>query len=85
MTTITLHLKGPVEQMVNDLSARQGLRPDEAVIKLLEPKNAHQFIEYWRTYFVPLAEKAGICCDEDVDRAIEDMRRDRAAQYIGSL
>jgi hypothetical protein len=80
MTTITLHLRGPVEQMVKDLSARQGLEPNEAVIKLLEPKNAHQFIEYWRTYFVPLAEEAGICSDEDVDRAVADMRRSRSAE-----
>lgn len=80
MTTITLQLKGPVEKMVNDLSAQQGLRPAEAVIKLLEPKNAHQFIEYWRSYFVPLAEKAGIYTDEDVDRVIEEMRSERAAE-----
>lgn len=80
MTTITLQLKGPIEKMVNDLSAQQGLRPEEAVLKLLEPKNPHQFIEYWRSYFVPLAERAGIYTDEDVDRVIEEMRQERAAE-----
>lgn len=80
MTTITLQLSGPIEKMVNDLSAQQGLRPEEAVIKLLEPKNSHQFIEYWRSYFVPLAEKAGIYTDEDVDRVIEEMRREKASE-----
>lgn len=80
MTTITLQLKGPVEKMVNDLSAEQGLRPEEAVLRLLEPKNPIQFIEYWRSYFVPLAEKAGIYTDEDVDRIVEEMRREKAAE-----
>jgi len=80
MTTITLQLKGPVERMVNDLSIQQGVSPDQAVLKLLEPKDSAQFISFWRSYFVPLAKKAGIYTDEDVDQAIEEMRREKGSE-----
>lgn len=80
MTTITLKVEGTLEKTLNRLADQKGTTPEEVVLDLLKRLDNLQSIEYWRSIFVPLAEKAGIYTDEDVDRLVEEVRAEKAAE-----
>lgn len=80
MTTITIQLEGSVEKTINDLAKKEGKTPEQIVLDLLGREDFHDFIDHWRSYFVPLAENAGIQADKDVDRVVEEMRRKKESR-----